>query len=68
VTDLRRGAAIALLVVLCRSVTALAAAPCPQHYVGGRAPDIIRPSLAREVRELCFREFAVLQAASHAPR
>ena len=35
---------------------------CARHYPGGAAPDIIRPALAAEVRELCFEAFAVLHS------
>lgn len=35
---------------------------CPRHYPGGVAPDILRPQLAAETRELCFREYAVIHS------
>jgi endonuclease G len=37
-----------------------AASACPEHHASGAAPDITRPQLAAETRELCFREYSVL--------
>ena len=39
-----------------------AASACPEHYPGGAAPEIIRPSLAARTRELCFEGYAVLHS------
>ena len=35
---------------------------CARHHPGGAAPDITRPALAAQVRELCFQSFAVLHS------
>ncbi|MBL6458968.1 DNA/RNA non-specific endonuclease [Belnapia sp. T6] len=54
-----------------------AASACPEHHPGGAAPDIMRPQLAAETRELCFQECSVsysgisrtpLAAAEHLTR
>lgn len=37
-----------------------ASSACPEHHPGGAAPDITRPQLASQTRELCFREYSVL--------
>jgi endonuclease G len=37
--------------------------PCPEHFAGGQAPDLINPRLAAGTRVLCFTEFAVLHSA-----
>ncbi|WP_424138526.1 DNA/RNA non-specific endonuclease [Roseomonas chloroacetimidivorans] len=61
-----RGAALGawLLLSLLAGIPAVEAAPtaCPQHYPEGVAPDITRPALAAQTRELCFRAFAVLHS------
>ncbi len=61
----RRGRlALAVLALVGGLVGAAAAAPsaCPQHHPGGAAPDIVRPQLAAETRELCFREYSVVHS------
>ncbi len=58
-------ALLALFLVPLGSVAAPSrAAPsaCPEHYFGGAAPDLVRPQLAAETRELCFRQFAVVHS------
>ena len=42
------------------SIARAASSACPEHYPGGVSPDIVRPQLAAETYELCFREFAVI--------
>ena len=37
-----------------------AASACPEHHAGGVAPDIVRPPLAAETREMCVEEYSVL--------
>jgi endonuclease G len=53
-----------ILILLATLVTpALAAQPsCPQHYVGGVAPEIINPNLAKSARPLCFKVFGVMHS------
>ena len=43
-------------------VATAAPSACPEHYPGGLAPDILRPTLAERARELCFRSYAVLHS------
>ncbi len=66
VERLGRTSAAVLLAFLLFSAFAAAsrAAPsaCPEHYPGGVAPDLVRPQLAAETRELCFRQFAVVHS------
>ncbi len=35
---------------------------CPEHYFGGAAPDLVRPQLAAETRDLCYQHFAVVHS------
>ncbi|MFC7739467.1 hypothetical protein ACFQX4_27840, partial [Roseomonas sp. GCM10028921] len=35
---------------------------CPEHFAFGSAPEILRPALAAQVRELCFEGYAVLHS------
>jgi endonuclease G len=37
-------------------------ASCADHYVAGRAPEILNPKLARSTRELCFNVFTVMHS------
>ena len=49
--------------LLCLADPASAApSTCPRHHPGGVAPDITRPALAAQVRELCFDGYAVLHS------
>ena len=50
----------ALLACAIPSAAHAATSACPEHHAGGVAPDILRPSLAAETRELCFEEYSVL--------
>ncbi|MBP0495220.1 DNA/RNA non-specific endonuclease [Pararoseomonas indoligenes] len=63
--DKARGWAGALLLLVLLSLPSVAqAAPsaCPEHHPGGQAPDILRPSLAAETRELCFEAYSVVHS------
>ncbi|WP_082012924.1 DNA/RNA non-specific endonuclease [Belnapia sp. F-4-1] len=51
---------VALLACAIPGAEQAAASACPQHHAGGVAPDILRPALAAETRELCFKEYSVL--------
>ena len=51
---------VALLACAIPGVAQAAASTCPEHHAGGVAPDILRPALAAETRELCFEEYSVL--------
>jgi endonuclease G len=59
-----RRLSLTFLALICGLAGAAAAAPsaCPQHHPGGAAPDIVRPQLAAETRELCFHEYAVIHS------
>ena len=61
---MRPATLIATLALAAALPGAAAAAPsaCPEHYPGGLAPDILRPTLAERARELCFRGYAVLHS------
>ncbi|MBL6459552.1 DNA/RNA non-specific endonuclease [Belnapia sp. T6] len=50
----------ALMVGIVPEAACAAPSACPEHHAGGTAPDIIRPQLAAETRELCFQEYSVL--------
>ncbi|MBB5694390.1 DNA/RNA non-specific endonuclease [Muricoccus pecuniae] len=60
----QRGASAAALgVLLILSPHGLAATTaCPEHFAFGSAPEILRPALAAQVRELCFEGYAVLHS------
>ncbi|CAH2602321.1 Endonuclease [Rhodovastum atsumiense] len=62
----RRGLRLALFALLLLPGLAgfghTAAAFCAGQHPGGVAPAIVRPQLAAETRELCFREFAVIHS------
>ena len=55
------------LLILCSALAALcpgtpvraAPSPCPEHFAGGHAPDLVNPKLAARARDLCFVGFAV---------
>ena len=62
---MRRLLLVALSVVSLACLLApSAAAPssCARHYPGGMVPDLTRPALAADVRELCFDGYAVLHS------
>jgi len=40
------------------------AAPCPEHFAGGRPPALLNPRLAPGTRALCYGGFAVLHSAA----
>ena len=50
-----------LAFIACLSLPAWAT-ECPQHYAGGQAPTITKPSLKPRTQEVCFRAFAVLHS------
>jgi endonuclease G, mitochondrial len=54
------GAFLALAVTAAAGPAPAAPSFCPEHYPGGAAPDLIRPALRSQERELCFGEYAVL--------
>jgi endonuclease G len=35
---------------------------CPEHFVGGNAPDLANPKLAAKTRAICYSEYAVLHS------
>ncbi len=58
-------------IVVLSSVLYLLAAPmgakafpshCPEHFAGGKAPDLTDRHLARKANEVCFKAFAVLHS------
>ena len=51
---------VALLACAVPGAAQAAASACPEHHAGGVAPDILRPALAAETRELCFEEYSLL--------
>ncbi|MCR0983893.1 DNA/RNA non-specific endonuclease [Roseomonas populi] len=59
-----RGWASAVFFVglLLSPVAGAAPSACPQHHPGGQAPDILRPSLATQARELCFEAYSVVHS------
>lgn len=54
--------AAALLLQGCGAAQAATTA-CPEHFAGGRAPDLVNPRLAAGTRALCFQGFALLHSA-----
>src|SRR3954451_4592204 len=36
---------------------------CPQHFVGGKLPALLKPQLARGIQPLCYEQFALLHSA-----
>lgn len=54
--------AVALLFQGC-GATQAATTACPEHFAGGRAPDLVNPRLAPGTRALCFQAFALLHSA-----
>ena len=55
---------VALAPTLGLIIAPAVAAPtaCPDYFASGRSPEIIRPSLAARVRELCLDGYAVLHS------
>jgi endonuclease G, mitochondrial len=37
---------------------------CPQHFVGGTPPALLKPQLAQGTQALCYEQFAVLHSAA----
>ena len=56
---------IGLIAVLGFGQTSAGAQPerCPQHFVGGKPPALLKRQLARRTRALCYEQFAVLHSA-----
>ena len=50
-----------LVLTLCAGPCLAAAPGCPEHFAGGKPPDV-PARLGRGARELCFRAFAVLHS------
>ena len=50
----------ALLACAIPGAAQAATSACPEHHAGGVAPNILRPPLAAETRELCFEEYGLL--------
>jgi endonuclease G len=54
--------ALAAAAALMPALSDAAETSCPQHFVGGTAPDLANPKLAPHTRELCYSEFAILHS------
>jgi endonuclease G len=59
-----RLALVILLSVGFNGAARAAAHACPEHHPGGAAPAIVRPQLAAEAQELCFREYGVIYSGT----
>lgn len=55
-------AGLCLLATLFSQVTAAEPSACPQHFVGGEAPEFINQKLAAKTIALCFNGFAVMHS------
>jgi endonuclease G len=53
---------IGLAVLFAASITYSAQTNCPEHFVGGQAPDIINQKLANKVREVCYSEYGLMHS------
>lgn len=57
---------VVLLVLLAAldivSVVIAAETNCPEHFVGGKAPDLLSPKLSVMAREVCYKGYAVLHS------
>jgi len=53
-----------LMVILGFGQTSAEAQPesCPQHFVGGTSPAVLKPQLAQGTQALCYEQFAVLHS------
>jgi endonuclease G len=53
--------AIAIVVGVAISTDASAeSTSCPEHFLGGQAPDLVQANLAKKAQPLCYREFGLL--------
>lgn len=52
----------ALVLAVLPLVSATASTSCPQHYLGGLAPDISNPRMAERAREVCLSEYALMHS------
>ncbi len=55
--------ALLLLFILPASASAFPT-HCPEHFLGGQAPDLINHRLAIRAKEVCFRGYAVLHSGT----
>src|SRR4051794_21818882 len=57
--------AIGLMAVLGFGLTSAQARSesCPQHFVGGKSPVLLKHQLAKGTQALCYEQFAVLHSA-----
>jgi endonuclease G, mitochondrial len=55
---------IGLMAVLGFGQTVTRAQPenCPQHFVGGKPPTLLKPQLAQQTQALCYEQFAFLHS------
>jgi endonuclease G, mitochondrial len=55
-----------LMVVVGFGLTSAKAQPenCPQHFVGGTPPALLKPQLARQTQPLCYDQFAILHSGT----
>ena len=55
---------IGLMTVLGLGLSSATAQPesCPQHFVGGTPPALLKPQLAQGTQPLCYEQFAVLHS------
>ena len=60
-TGVRAACAAAALLALTGAAGASPTA-CPGNFLAGQAPDLVKPSLSRSARELCFSAYAVLHS------
>src|SRR3954467_12612657 len=53
-----------LIAVVGFSPTSTQAQPesCPQHFVGGTPPVLLKPQLAQRTQALCYEQFAILHS------
>ena len=58
-----RGALLTLLTVLTLvSISIAAGTNCPEHFAGGKAPDLLNPELVVMAREVCYSGYAVMHS------
>lgn len=54
--------AIAAAMLLYIPLADAAPSACPQHHLGGQAPDLVNPRMTEKARELCYGAFGVLHS------
>ncbi len=51
-----------LAILFAASITFAAQTNCPEHFVGGQAPDLIYQKLAIKAREVCYSEYGLMHS------